>query len=67
MEKTFKMNDNIYNPPFDNDNFYQPDHMTDDEQYIMSRMVRGEYVTRDNSGLDGEKWEDFLRRIGRAA
>lgn len=49
-----------------NDNPVPAESFSADEQYVLRRMARGEFVTQENSGLSQDEWLSLMTRLGRA-
>lgn len=54
-------------PKASNDNITKELSYTADELFVLRRMIRGEYVTYENSGLSVQNWRELMNRLGRPA
>jgi hypothetical protein len=48
-----------------NDNICPMGALTADELLIIRRMMTGEHVTYDNSGLEEKDWSRLMKNLGR--
>ena len=48
-----------------NDNGCAEDRLTADELLIIRRMITGEHVTLNNSGIEEDAWSKLMTRIGK--
>lgn len=54
----------FYQPFHDNDNFASAaDSLEAHQLFITTRMLRGEHVTEENSGLTPEEWSGVMTRL----
>lgn len=44
-----------------------PKSLTADGYWIIRRLIRGEHVTQENSGLAPTEWRDLMQQLGRNA
>lgn len=55
----------FYTPFAENDNFSVSSAETDETNalFISNRIIRGEHVTQENSGLTPEEWDSVMNRF----
>lgn len=54
----------FYQPFHENDNFDVTSDVIDaNHLFITGRMIRGEHVTEENSGLSPEEWSNVMSRM----
>lgn len=67
FENTVNDNDVNFSTSSPNvDKSTSPDVVEANHLFISNRMLRGEHVTQENSGLNSEEWTSVLKRMNRA-